>query len=220
MLYLNVDISEKDEVKKLGGKWNQERRKWYVEKQYDYSKFAKWILNGRDNVYVVCDYIYLVVGQRVCHNCKKRIPVITFAIEKSCNIWDRNRTGGIEYYNWIKDGNLHIMSYVSEITGELADTLAKRYNYYLGFSSIAGKSYMTNHCSDCKKVQGDFYLMQEVDGPFFIDSKEKAKRLDLYKIKLSEDIIMDAELNFGSNDWMIKKYANMLNFRQGNNKVY
>lgn len=211
MLYLNVDISEKDEVKRLGGRWNPALKKWYVEKQYDYPRFSKWILDGRESVYVVCDYIYLVVGQRVCHNCKKRIPVIAFAIEKSCNIWDRNKTGGNDYYNWINDGKIHILSYIPEITGELAETLAKQYNYYLGFSSIAGMSYMTNHCPNCKKVQGDFYLTQETDGPFFIDSKEKARRLDLYKIKLSEDVIMDAELNIRSNDWMIKKYANIQN---------
>lgn len=48
VLFLDVPYKEKDEAKLLGARWNPEMKKWYVEKRFDYPKFAKWILKGED----------------------------------------------------------------------------------------------------------------------------------------------------------------------------
>lgn len=50
MLYIEVPLQEKDEIKALGAKWNPNRKSWYVEDYNDYLKFKKWIpktKNGR-----------------------------------------------------------------------------------------------------------------------------------------------------------------------------
>ena len=44
MLILNVPFNEKDEVKKLGARWNPDIKKWYIHKREDYYKFAKWMI--------------------------------------------------------------------------------------------------------------------------------------------------------------------------------
>ena len=44
LLYLNVPYSEKEEAKKLGAKWNPEKKKWYYNgNPENYIKFAKWL---------------------------------------------------------------------------------------------------------------------------------------------------------------------------------
>lgn len=40
---IRVDFSDKDEVKKLGAKWNGEDKTWYIPAGLDYSPFAKWL---------------------------------------------------------------------------------------------------------------------------------------------------------------------------------
>ena len=43
MIFLNCPFNEKDECKALGGKWDSERKKWYVPDGIDASSFQKWI---------------------------------------------------------------------------------------------------------------------------------------------------------------------------------
>lgn len=73
-------------------------------------------------------------------------------------------------------------------------------------------SYLANHCSNCKVIQGDFFLFSEVDSPFFIDSIEKAKRLNLYKIPLKNDIIAEIDIGWSSTDYMITEYSPKFDF--------
>ena len=42
-LYLNCPFSEKDECKSLGGKWDNEQKKWYISKDMNKEKFQKWL---------------------------------------------------------------------------------------------------------------------------------------------------------------------------------
>ena len=43
MIFLNCPFNEKDECKALGGKWDADRKKWYVPDGIDASSFQKWI---------------------------------------------------------------------------------------------------------------------------------------------------------------------------------
>lgn len=89
MLYLDVPFKEKDEAKKLGARWEPAKKKWYVENRFDYPKFAKWILKDEVEVIIVCNHFYVVEGVRECYKCGELTPVITFAVEKYCRIWDK-----------------------------------------------------------------------------------------------------------------------------------
>ena len=43
-VYLKVDFAEKDQVKLLGGRWNNDVKKWYVPSGLDLNNFSKWLL--------------------------------------------------------------------------------------------------------------------------------------------------------------------------------
>ena len=42
-IYLNCPFAEKDECKSLGGKWDNDQRKWYISENMNKEKFQKWI---------------------------------------------------------------------------------------------------------------------------------------------------------------------------------
>lgn len=41
--YLNCPYAEKDECKSLGGRWDKDRKKWYVPEGMDVEPFQKWL---------------------------------------------------------------------------------------------------------------------------------------------------------------------------------
>ena len=47
MLYLDCPFSEKDECKALGGKWDPEKKKWYIPDGIEASNFKKWLINDK-----------------------------------------------------------------------------------------------------------------------------------------------------------------------------
>ena len=213
MLYLDVPFHEKDEAKKLGAWWDVERKKWYVKNQKDYPKFIKWILKDEEEVCVLCDHFYIVIGGRQCYRCGKRTKVIAFGVEKYCTLIDETVFDNVESnYEW-SDNEIHIASMISPISKELLDFLSVNFGFRMGYSHTVQDSYMANHCSHCKALQGHFFLHGEVDSPFFIDSREKAQDLKLYKVKLDSDMVVEADISWGSADSLIKKFAKILDFQ-------
>ena len=59
-------------------------------------------------------------------------------------------------------------------------------------------------CGESTRVIG----FGEVGSPFWVDSKEVASQLKLYRIPLKYDLVLDfMEVGWGSEDWIIKKYG-------------
>ena len=50
MIYLECPFSEKDECKSLGGKWDPEKKKWYIPDGIDANKFKKWLMEANENI--------------------------------------------------------------------------------------------------------------------------------------------------------------------------
>ncbi len=43
-VYLKVDFAEKDQVKLLGGRWDNDVKKWYIPSGLDLNNFSKWLV--------------------------------------------------------------------------------------------------------------------------------------------------------------------------------
>lgn len=54
---------------------------------------------------------------------------------------------------------------------------------------------MSNGCEHCNALQGDNFLFNDIEGVFYINSIEKAKKLTIYQIPLLYDIVFD-QVNF------------------------
>ena len=210
-LIIDVPYAEKDEAKSLGAKWNSNLKKWYVEERKNYYKFEKWILENKENVSILCDYYYIVEGTHICFKCHKSTKVIGFGVKNFFEIYDSNEYGNEDNFIYYND-DIHIASHIEPLSKELLDKLKVKYNYYESYSKTVNDSYLANHCTNCKVIQGDFFLFGEVNSPFFVDSMERAKQLKLYKIPLKNDMIVDLSVGLGSEDYLIEKYAQKFDF--------
>ncbi|WP_077612275.1 DUF5710 domain-containing protein [Clostridium sp. Marseille-P2415] len=207
-LLLNVPFNEKDEAKKLGARWNPELKKWYVQNKSDYPKFVRWI-SENGNFEIICDCLYIVEGKNTCFKCGKTTRVIGYGIENYYEFWNMGDSDKDHYY---ESGEVHIASHIKPMPAALMEYIQSQYNYKKRYSKTIKSSYLANCCDNCDVLQGDFFLFEEVDSPFFIYDKDVASKLKLYKIPLKYDLVLDTvEVGIGSNDYLIKENAEIIN---------
>ena len=220
MLILNVPYNEKDDAKSLGARWNPIIKKWYVKDKKDYHKFIHWI--ERYGNIVIIDELYLIEGVKKCFRCGKETRVIGFGIDKHLSIdglfeiennnYDDNEIKEILYDKMleINQDDIHIVGPIDPIPEPLMEYIQNKYNYKLRYSKTTHISSICNCCDNCDVLQGDFFLFSEVDSPFFIHSQEDVKKLKIYKIKLEQDLIVNADDGWASFDEMFKKYGKII----------
>lgn len=209
MLFLDVDYDIKDKVKKLGAKWNPNIKKWYVEKEENYNKFAQYILKDFEDAIVVKDYIYLVVSHQQCWRCKKETEVIALCIPKRIEFkntplyrWENGEFDvDSEEYNYkkfdfsekefdIENTISYEMINLRDISKKLLNLIKDKYNYKLKYSHTTKSSDYANCCQHCDSLQGNFFLFHEIDSPFNVMNKEMARKLTFIKFKLKNDFIL------------------------------
>lgn len=196
-LYLDVPFSEKDEAKALGARWNPALKKWYISDRRKYSQFAKWI-NGDT---ILCDHIYIVEGNRTCFRCNKETIVIGFGFDTYFYMGDPDPK--------METDTVHIGQIDSNLPKRLEAQLKERYGFIRRYSKELQCSYYANHCRNCHVIQGNYFIFDEVDSPFFIDGKEAAERLVLRKISLPNDVAVSTEISYGTEDSWINKFAHI-----------
>lgn len=212
MLILNVPYSEKDAAKSLGARWNPEIKKWYVRNKEDYYKFVRWIAPYGNMV--IIDELYLIEGIQTCFRCGKETRVIGFGVDKHLSVGNFQEN----YSKDIKDAlqaeinqdDIHIVGPINPIPEPLLNYIQKRYNYKPRYSKTTKTTNICNCCEHCDVLQGDFFLFDEVDSPFFICSPEDVKKLKIYMIRLEHDLIVHANDGWASFDEMLKKYGNIV----------
>ncbi len=202
-LLLDIPYSEKDEAKLLGALWNPDFKKWYVPNKRDYPHFSKWI-SPDSPVTVICDFFYIVEGIRTCYKCGKPTTVIGFGVENFYEIAHDYEC--CQYYS----DYINICSEISPLPADLLKYLKDKYNYYKSFSKTAQEEYFANHCDNCGAIQGDYFLFEEEDSPFFVESVASAAKLKLYKIPLKFDLIKDIDFAFSPEDNLLKKHSTII----------
>lgn len=197
-LLFNVPYSDKDDAKRLGACWNPDLKMWYVQDRKDYYKFLRWLAGDT----IVSSSLYIVEGVRSCYRCGSLIPVVGFGFETFENInYVCSDSSGLKR----QDCSVHIGEIISRLPRNLEAELALKYN--LKRVNRYGEWQYSNHCHICGAIQGNYFLFDEVDSPFFIDGAESAKKLTLHRIRLPYDIAVCASIGVGSSDCLIRKYS-------------
>lgn len=180
-------------------------KKWYVENKEDYYKFMKWIPEEADIVAI--ENLYLFEGIHRCFRCGKETRVIGFGIDKYINVcFIEDLEEDRDYINdGLNNEDIHIVGPIYPIPEKILEYLTDKYNYKMRYSKTTGDSAMRNCCDHCDVLQGDFFLFDEVDSPFFIDNDEKLKRLKIFRIKLKHDLPLQAAMGFASYDELFKE---------------
>ena len=215
MLFLNVPYNEKDEAKSLGAKWNGELKKWYVEKREDYVKFNKWLCPDTDEFFILCDYIYIAVGEQECFKCKKPTRIIGLGTDNFLHFFrewedDEDKYGTLDSEEWFDIEDIHIVPISDFLPEKILKTIMNNFNFKERYSKTTETSGLSNCCENCDMLQGNYFIFSEVNSPFFIDSQEKAEKIRLYKVKIKDDILYDGDFSYGSEDYLIKKCAKII----------
>ncbi len=212
MLLLEVPYKEKDEAKSLGAKWNSDLKKWYVEKREDYLKFSKWIMHDCSEFIIACDYLYICVGERECFKCKNNTRVVGIGFDNYLYCYrdiDDNSLF-LEAEEYLPDTDVHIFKVPYDLDEKIVKSIKNNFNYKERYSKTTKMHGLFNCCEKCDILQGDNFIFNEVDSPFFIDSSEKATKLRLYKVKLKFDYVYSGGFSWGSGDYLIKQYAKII----------
>lgn len=210
-LVLNVPFEEKDAAKEKGARWNPELKKWIATNKKYYRRFLPWI--SSENFYsIVCDQFYIVEGVRFCHKCNKPTRVIGFGIEDYYSIEpDENNPGKLWIDASLNEGCVKIIAHIAPLPAPVEKFIKSNWNYKLGYSRTIGSSYLANHCEHCNAIQGDHFLFAEPNSPFSVDTEQDATKLTLYKIPLTDDLVVDfLELGYSPTEFLIKEHGKII----------
>lgn len=216
-LFLNVPYSEKEEAKALGAKWNPKVKKWYADvPQKEYLKFSKWILKNTDDAIIAAEYIFIVEGRNTCWKCGKSTRVVGLGVSQHIHIFDDGDGPQYEFVeNYIDPGDeLHLAWTDCEenIPPKLRKYLMEKYSVKTGYSKTIGGKCFANHCDHCGALQGNWFLFNEVDSPLcpLVEGAELAEQMSKLKIiaiPIDDDLQLDWEVGFSSNDYAYFKYG-------------
>ncbi|MCI7766650.1 MAG: DUF5710 domain-containing protein [Oscillospiraceae bacterium] len=202
-ILLDVPYAEKDQAKALGALWNPEIKRWYAKNRYSYPKLKRWI-SQNENFFIICEQLYIIQGERICFKCGKKTRVIGYGVESYFEFGDEVDNG--VYHD--KGGEIHVTDYIAPFPDKLLNYVQSNYNYKEKYSKFAGCTYLANCCDNCDTLQGDYFLFNEVDSPFWINDESDASKLKLYRIPLEYDLVVDfASITLSSNDFLIKEYG-------------
>lgn len=168
---LEVPYRERELARRLGARWDSQRRVWYVVGGKDLTRFKDWLpraphVNHRSASYV------LLESQRVCWQCRQLTRVFGFALpgghealeardDDSCA--DGEPESGVR---WVTQRDATVLSYISHLSASALsrmEWLTPRYRK--DFSAATRSRYYMNHCEGCDSKLGDFDTVDEYDAP-------------------------------------------------------
>lgn len=207
-LYLNVPYEEKEEVKRLGGKWDPRAKKWYTDAPpQNYVKFAKWILRDTDEAIIAQEYLHLIEGTQKCWKCGQDTTVVGLGIGEFIHVYGDACDPQIEIVEDEAGEEIHLawVDREEDIPPKLLRYMKEHYPVRMGYSKTMRRETFANHCSHCGALQGNWFLFQEPDSPLSscAHGEELTERMGRLKIKgilIEPDLQLDWEVGFCSND--------------------
>lgn len=164
-LDLFVPFEEKDEARGLGARWDARARCWFVPAGVDRALFSRWFEPRPETVPAKPEVGSIELSTELqtpqiveadvwCHDCGAQTPVLTVA-------------------DFDQDGDLDGVTRIQAMDATLTQAL-KPYPYYrMTYSRTARLWAFANVCSHCEALQGEFFLHNEPDGPFFAMHHER-----------------------------------------------
>lgn len=216
-LYLNVPYKDKDEAKALGAKWNARVKKWYTDTDpEEYAKFSKWILRDTEEAVIAREYIYIIEGKQNCWKCGRPTTVIGLGVGEFVHIYGEEDDPQFEVVEDYADPGeeLHL-AWVEEeehIPPKLLKYIKENYSVKTGYSKTIGGKCFANHCDCCGALQGNWFLFNEPGSPLSScvggdELEERMKKLKIKGIPIEDNLQLDWNVGFCSNDFAYLKYG-------------
>ena len=176
---LNVPFGEKDEAKRLGARWDGDRKVWYVPAEVNPSAFGRW-LSGVSDINVRASIYFIAQSESHCWKCRERTRVYGLILPEGHETLEANDEDD-DRDVWYRHDEPTIAHYVTELRPAVSTRIkAMTQHYRVDFSKTTCTSYWMNHCQACGMKQGDFELFCEPDGAFFPMDERAASQIVLH----------------------------------------
>ncbi|ADU72218.1 DUF5710 domain-containing protein [Pantoea sp. At-9b] len=185
---LNVPFDEREDVKRLSGRWDPEKKTWFIPEGIASAPFKKWIpfRNFRASYW----FIAQTIG--ICWKCKEDTLFTsillpegheTLEADEDESDEDKPNSDALQAY-WLVQKKPAFIFYIDDIPREVLSQLGQ-VRHYLSrdYSKTTDSRYWMNHCQHCHAKQGDFPLHCEVDSYFAPQEIRHGKNIELYTVK-------------------------------------
>lgn len=174
-----VHFRDKDEVKRLGGRWDVSRRVWFVPSGVSPEPFRKWMLHT--DFQITAPSYYIARSVERCWKCKHAQYVYGLMLPPGYYEDDPDAPG----FNSAFDGYV-FLNFVTRLHRDITGAMGQvTQSYSLAATKTHPEPYYANHCEQCKAVFGDFFMHSEPGGAFFPMSAQDAKIIKLQHVDSS-----------------------------------
>lgn len=177
---LNVPFAEKEEAKRLGARWDSDRKVWYVPAEVSVQAFGRW-LPGEPFIRIRSDRYFIARTGKGCWKCGEHTSVLGFILPAGHETIEPDDEDEEEDV-WCRYDEPSIIYYVTDLPPSVsarARMLSRHYR--VDFSKTTQGSYWMNHCEHCGMKQGDFEMYCEPQGAFFPTSISAASQIVLHE---------------------------------------
>lgn len=226
MIYFYVPKEDIEKARKLGAKWDSNKKLWYVSEFESYTKFGKWILSGKDEVSILNDHFYLVEANKRCPHCGKYTKVIAFASNNHYAFYDTaaEQTNNLaeDRYECIFEANamIIIQNEILPLNDGIVRQLNEAFNFDFEILNRRNHRQYFNRCSHCNSkitnLQSDIVPNISV---FNLYSLENAKTLRFYKISIPYDLKIHSALKLPELEVLAGIFPNCKSFNRFEGKL-
>ncbi|CAM5357227.1 putative protein OS=Stutzerimonas stutzeri OX=316 GN=E5834_20180 PE=4 SV=1 [Stutzerimonas stutzeri] len=180
---LSVPFAEKDDAKRLGARWDAERKLWFAPDGVDLAAFARW-LPTEPEITIRSPRYFIAQTEKDCWSCGQRTGVLGFILPEGHECLEPDEDDEDEDKSvWVPMDCPTIVHYVRVLLPEVAvRAQALNPRYRVDFSQTIQASYWMNHCEHCEMKQGDFEMYSEPQGAFFPLCEDDAALITLHEI--------------------------------------
>jgi len=176
---LKVPFAEKDDAKRLGARWDTDRKVWYVPDGVNSVVFGRWIQQEPD-ITVRSSTYFIAQTAKLCWKCGERTVVYGFVLPAGHQTLEPDEDD--ERDAWYRYDEPTIVHYVTDLLPAVEARIRAFSRYYrVDFSKTTQSSYWMNHCEQCGMKQGDFEMYCEPQGAFFPIDMYAASQIVLYE---------------------------------------
>lgn len=169
---LKVPYAEKDEAKKLGARWDPEKKLWFVSEGIEPLQFHRW-LPDHLRVTARAPRYFIVQAPELCWKCKEVTTVFAFALPRGheflnddCLVDEADGSASM-FYEWVTSDSTAVTKHLEYMPPSIAEHVQVLTDAFrVDFSKTLGRSYWMNHCEDCGAKLGDQFLCQGPGDPF------------------------------------------------------
>jgi hypothetical protein len=146
-LYLDVPYSEREVARRLGARWDTERRRWFVPPDIDPSPLLGWS-KASTSVNARAHHYLLLETRHACEHCAGSARVHGIVLPAGHEI--RMLGDGPGDDEWERSDDPTLLSFVTSLDATVAERLRQASLFYRPRSAFFGSvPYYYNHCDLC-----------------------------------------------------------------------